>query len=192
MYLVGGALEHLCDRERLEQTGTLTIDQAKLALSDMLWTFYTENPDMTPIGATMLWHTYPPPDRWLILDGSGWLETDYPELFALWGHKYGGGGGFFAVPNMGSKSPYGVGGTVGLDVDFGSETHTLTPAEIPSHTHGGIVTAGNQIPARGVVGSGSATLVTMSGITVGGGGGGDHNNMHPVFGVYYIVYAGKP
>jgi len=145
-----------------------------------------------PVGATMLWHMGTPPDRWLLLDGSGWLVTEYPELFALWGYKYGGSDDFFGVPSMGSKSPYGVGPTVALDANYGAETHTLTAAEIPSHTHGGIVTSGSQVPARAVVSTGGAQTVTMSGITVGGGGDGDHNNMHPVFGVYYIVYAGKP
>lgn len=51
IYLVNGALSYLCDREGFEQTGTLTTDAAKAALSDMLWVYLTEEvvPTIYPV-----------------------------------------------------------------------------------------------------------------------------------------------
>lgn len=43
IYLVGGSLEYLTDKEPLEETGALTVEQARAALSQMLWDYYHEN-----------------------------------------------------------------------------------------------------------------------------------------------------
>lgn len=38
---MGGALAYLTDIEPLEQTGTLTVEEARTELTEMLWEFYT-------------------------------------------------------------------------------------------------------------------------------------------------------
>lgn len=192
MFLIGGALQYVCDREYLEQTGTLTIDDTRILLSDMLWTFYTENPAMTPVGTTLLWHMPTPPDRWLICEGAGHSTALYPELFALWGYKYGGSGAFFAVPDMSGRIPWGASISIPLDDEYGAATHTLTISEMPSHNHQlqrGSQTAGGTTPR--IVMPNNTTFGPLP-VTGGEGGGNPHNNIPPVLGVHFIVYAGKP
>jgi microcystin-dependent protein len=58
-------------------------------------------------------------------------------LFAAIGYNYGGSGGSFNLPNLQNRVPVGRGsGTFGsLNATGGAETHTLTVAQMPSHTH---------------------------------------------------------
>jgi hypothetical protein len=60
----------------------------------------------------------------------------YPDLFALWGYKYGGSGANFSAPSSVDVILRGtnVGTSVGTIV--GSDTVTLAEANIPSHVHG--------------------------------------------------------
>jgi microcystin-dependent protein len=192
MYLVGGALEYLCDREKLEQTGTLTVDDSKLALSDMLWAFYTEQPAMIPVGATMIWHTSAPPTRWLLCTGGVAYVADYPELFALWGYKYGASGAQFGLPDIEDFLPIGAGGIVSLDGYAGEAAHTLTAAEMPSHKHTiprATNTAGGTTPRT--TAPNNTLFVGAQAETELSGGGLPHNNIPPVFGVNFIVYGGR-
>lgn len=207
LYLVNGALSWLCDKEPFEETGALTVDQAKTALSDMLWIYLTELPMFTPVGATMIWHMDTPPDRWLICDGAGVLKSEYPELFALFGAKYGESTDFFGLPDLRSRIPYGADFDIELDEEFGEETHTLITAEMPAHNHG-VTDPGHihPITLRGSLGAGSVarsgsndgttanfnTGNNTTGISIGNTGAGDpHNNMPPVTGVNFIVFGGK-
>lgn len=199
IYLVSGALSWLVDRERFEETGALTVDDTRLALSDMLTIYFSEVPTMTPVGATMIWHMDTPPDRWLICDGSGVLKSEYPELYALFGGKYGVSPDFFGLPDLRGRSPYGADFTIELDDHYGESEHILTASEIPAHSHQ--VRNRNQIPAyfhSGTAGANPSiadtagtTNSTVQNTTTNTGGGGAHNNIHPVTGVYFIVYAGK-
>lgn len=214
LYLITGALDFLVLREPLEQTGSLTEETAKNALSMALETYLNTEHFMTPVGASMMWHTVTPPLNWLICNGGLALKTQWPELFALWGTKYGGNATQFGLPNFTDLSPMGAGGTLlALDANAGAPTHTLTAAQIPAHAHPitdpghvhpplapntGFVmnkpASANTAPAGtvitgGVASTGSAT----TGISVNNntGGGGAHNNLSPVFGVFMIVYAGR-
>lgn len=130
-YLIGGALAYLCDREPFEQTGTLTVDDAKTALSDMLEIFYDERVTTVPIGAVDMWLNATPPDKWLILNGAGISKTTYPELFALLGYTYGGAGDTFVLPTMASLSPMGVGGVVALGATAGNTQANISQANLP-------------------------------------------------------------
>ncbi len=62
-------------------------------------------------------------------------------LFSLYGTIYGGDGRTtFAVPDMRGRIPVGFGDGPGLDptplgARFGTETHTMTVAEMPQHNH---------------------------------------------------------
>ena len=193
LYLVNGTLAWLADREKFEETGALTVDDARLALSDMLTIYFSEVPAMIPVGSTMIWHMDTPPDKWLICDGSGVLKSAYPKLFALFGTKYGGSVDFFGLPDLTGRSPFGATFAHPLDSQAGSETHTLTVPEIPAHTHAltspftSIIAARPGGSAAGAAGStlaGGAALQNT-------GGGGAHNNLHPVMAVNFIVYAGE-
>lgn len=205
---VSGALAWLCDKEPFEETGALTVEDAKLLFSDMLQIYFEDARMLVPVGATMTWHTVTPPLGWLICNGGTALKAQWPELFALWGVKYGGDTTHFTLPNFTDNSPMGAAGTlVALDAYAGAPTHTLTTPQIPSHSHA--VTDPNHshaIALRGSLGAGNVarsgsndgtsanfnTNAQATGISIQNtGGGGAHNNLSPVFGVYWIVYAGK-
>ena len=194
MYLVGGALAFLADRETLEQTGTLTVEIAKNALSAMLECFY--ECDLMPIGSIQMLAALPIPDKWLWCDGDQYAQADYPELYAQIGNTWGGtaGSGFFNVPDMSDVSPMGVGTIVPVGGAAGAENHTLTVNEMPAHAHtpsnggsflvnGGTGTKNHQ-PFAGTVGLAIAVTNTQ-------GGGGAHNNLSPVKGVIFMIYAGR-
>jgi len=173
--------------------GDITTDEATRIMSLMLQTlqFDYEPPSMIPAGATMIWHTNAPPTGWLLCDGGAVLKADYPELYAVLGDKYGSTSTQFGLPDMSDVSPMGVGGIVGLDGFAGEQSHTLITSEIPSHSHTillrGSGTAGgtnNRINAP------TQTTLASNIVTDATGGGASHNNLHPVFGVNFIIFGG--
>lgn len=192
LYLVTGALEYLLDYEPLDQTGALTVENARNALSDMFYTYLDDTFTVTPIGASMIWHMDTPPPRWLFADGSGVLKATYPELYDLFGGKYGESTDFFGLPDFTSRVPYGADFTIELDDEAGEATHTLTTPEIPSHTHDIWRLTGGSAGANPTLIANVVNLSNTPGIfaTRPTGGGGAHNNIQPVLGVKFIIYAG--
>lgn len=193
LYLVTGALAFAAIKEPLVQTGALTPETAQDALNAMIEVYLREAVEMTPVGAIMFWTMDTPPARWVICDGSGYLKTEYPELFALWGTKYGASPDFFGTPNMRSRFPYGADFVHVLDDEFGEAQHVLTVAEMPAHTHT-LTSPFTSIIAARPSGSAAAT----AGTTLAGGaqlnntGGGDaHNNMPPGYAGNWIAYGGR-
>jgi microcystin-dependent protein len=94
-----------------------------------------------PVGEITMWGTNTAPTGWLICDGTAVSRTTYGSLFALIGTTYGVGDGSttFNLPNL--KGRVAV-GRDSADADWdtlgetrGAKTHTLTEAEMPSHTH---------------------------------------------------------
>jgi len=214
IYLVNGALEWLCDKEPFEQTGALTPETAKTALSDMFQTYFDEEPIVIPIGQITPFGSTTIPAKWKRCDGSAISRATYADLFAIIGTNYGVGDGSttFNLPDMRGRSPYGYGDASipALGNSGGAVTHTLTLAETPAHDHGFFDNGhDHRIPkASATVNAGvntstpnartdTAATPTMrtdpavANISFSSAGGdGSHNNLHPVLGVNFIIYAG--
>lgn len=155
------------------------------------------------------------PSGWLLANGQAVSRTTYADLFAVVGTTYGGGNGSttFNVPNLQGRIPVGKDtGTFGtLGATGGAETHTLTSAEIPGHTHtfsgttsnngahthdtglGIVVQSGSGAGVRQTSGTGTSTSSngdhnhTYSGTTSSSGGNGSHNNIQPYQVLNYCI-----
>lgn len=84
---------------------------------------------------------------WLNCDGRLISTEDFPLLFRVIEYSFGGSNDFFRLPDMRSAVPGAIG--QGSNYNFssnvskytlgaatGEETHALTIAEMPAHTHG--------------------------------------------------------
>ena len=124
--------------------------------------------------------TAPATGGWLLCNGQS--TTGYTALAAIVGAN---------VPDLMGRAPIGYGdsadsgittrSTIGAKV--GAETHTLTTAEIPSHSHSSLQ-LGNAGGSTGIPVTGTVTTDTTTGST---GGGGAHNNMQPSTVVNFII-----
>lgn len=136
------------------------------------------------------------PTGWLICDGSTVSngQTTYPDLWAVLPATYKSGSNI-VLPNLKGRT------VVGLDsaqTEFdaigetgGAKTHTLTSAEMPSHSHtinGEIVQAQsiNDITINVIDGAGTG-LGAYTESTASTGGGGAHNNLQPYITFNYII-----
>jgi microcystin-dependent protein len=96
--------------------------------------------DAIPVGTVISYTNETLPSGWLKCDGSELLQSEYPDLFAILGTKYGGSITTFKLPDMRSRTIVGSGQNINctnrnIGDNGGSETHTLTVNEIPSHSH---------------------------------------------------------
>lgn len=150
------------------------------------------------------------PSGWLLCDGSSKLRSEYATLFSSIGTTYGTADGtHFNLPNIIGRTQIGAGTGSGLSArtmgsSGGEESHKLTEAEMPSHSHGvndpghehGILAAnfnewsasGNQSTTVPIATASLFTLNAQTGITIQAkGGGGSHNNMQPFTTVNFFI-----
>lgn len=174
------------------------------------------------------------PGLCLWADGRNVSRTDYAALFARWGTKYGAGDGSttFGIPDLRGRGLLGRDNTGGTDASrlvsvftvsgsrlitggiLGEALHTLSVAESPSHSHGGITSTDNAHahtydtygnisayssstpgPSFGVnndaVKATSTTPAHAHTIATNAvGGGGAHNNVQPSLLCNWVIYAG--
>lgn len=162
------------------------------------------------------------PTGYLLCDGSAVSRSTYSTLFTAVATTYGTGDGSttFNLPDLRGRVIAGqddMGGasanrltnqTGGLDGDTlgatgGSETHTLTTAQLASHSHGAGTYSSSKTMRVGSGGSGShrpgntdaastTTLnYTVTGTSGSAGSGSAHNNVQPTIILNYIISTGS-
>lgn len=147
------------------------------------------------------------PRNWAFCNGQLLPISQNTALFALLGTTYGGNGqSNFALPNLQGRAAMGPGQGPGLSLrdlgeSGGSETVTLTPAEMPAHSHGLSslpAPADTSSPAGGslarVIGAApyadpaGAPLADMAPQALQPAGGSlPHNNMQPYLAVHFCI-----
>ena len=158
-----------------------------------------------PVGSLQAYAGASAPTGWLLCDGTSYTTAAYPELYSVLGYTYGGSGSNFNVPDLHGRMPMGAGTGVGLNSSGtgapsgtamtartrgqwgGAETHTLSAAEMPSHTH--TVNASYQTGLETSPGGGYGVAGTQSQNTGSAGSGSAHNNVQPFIVTNYIIKA---
>lgn len=93
---------------------------------------------VAPVGSIVMWSGSNAPADWMICDGTHLNSAQYPALFAVIGHTYGGyAQDDFCIPDMRGRYVAGKGANDynSLGSKGGANRVTLGTDEMPSHTH---------------------------------------------------------
>lgn len=155
------------------------------------------NLQTVPTGTVSAFAGSAAPTGYALCDGSAVNRTAQAALFSVIGTTYGIGDGSttFNLPDLRGRVIAGLGESLlGADADTlgedngliaNTKEHTLTEAEMPSHTHSsGLSATSSTIQYPGVIGSGNK-LVTAT--TTPTGGDSAHNNVQPTIILNYII-----
>ncbi len=135
------------------------------------------------------------PAGWLECNGQAVNRGTFAALFAAIGTTWGAGNGTttFNLPDLRGRGPIGAGQGTGLTnralgAKGGEEMHTLTVAEMPSHTHAindGSTDTGRNFGPNGVF-TNQSTYAHVR-LMLAEGGNQPHNNMQPFTSVRFII-----
>jgi microcystin-dependent protein len=140
------------------------------------------------------------PKGWALCNGQLLPINQNQALFSLLGTTFGGDGRVnFALPDLRARTPIHVGSGHTLGERGGEQAHTLSIAELPTHTHvarGSSSNAGNTPSNTTVLGKsnpqacygGPSNLVAMDARTMGNTGGSQaHLNMQPFLTLSFCI-----
>jgi microcystin-dependent protein len=140
-----------------------------------------------------------PPKGWALTDGQLLPINQNQALFSLLGTTFGGDGRVnFGLPDCRGRTPIHVGQGFVLGERGGEAAHTLSIAEIPTHTHvanassndGAVIIAAGNLLARSAsqLYIQAGNLAPMSAPTVANVGGSQaHLNMQPFLTVSFCI-----
>lgn len=134
---------------------------------------------LIPAGAIVMWPTATAPAGWLICNGATFSGTTYPALAAALGGT--------TLPDLRGTFPVGKdSGTFSTLGDTGGEeTHTLTEAEMPSHSH---LYGTSVVGSRAADGTVHGTASYSGSYTTSTAGSDDaHNNLPPFYVVHFVI-----
>jgi len=101
---------------------------------------YVNELNVIPRGSIICFAGRVAPDGWLLCDGSDVDIIKYDKLFSVIGRTYGSSSlNSFKLPNLCQKFPMGKTNNTNLGDSGGSNSIILTPEQLPSHNHSGIV-----------------------------------------------------
>ena len=149
--------------------------------------------EVAPVGSMTMFAGSAAPGGWLICDGSSLLRTSYAALFTVIGTTFGTvDGTHFTLPDMRGRTPLGVGTSTATGATAhtlgqvgGEETHTMTTAELVSHSHSvGIGGANTNFSPVAGTGIGTTNTAQISGLT---GSTTPFNELPPYVGLNYII-----
>lgn len=140
-----------------------------------------------------------PPKGWALCNGQLLAINQNQALFSLLGTTYGGDGQVnFALPDLRSRVPIHVGAGHTLGERAGAQAHTLSTAELPTHTHQVRVSTassgGSPVPTGRHLGGGNnvyrpdgaTTSLNPTGVTSAGGSQA-HLNMQPFLTLSFCI-----
>lgn len=139
------------------------------------------------------------PAGWMFCEGQLLPISEYETLFNLIGTTYGGDGqSTFELPDLRGRLPLHQGNGFTLGQTAGSETVTLTTAQIPVHTHPALATTnGNTAsqPSGNLLAQGpdiyepnTAGNATMAANSISSVGGSQpHDNVQPYLCISFII-----
>jgi microcystin-dependent protein len=138
------------------------------------------------------------PQGWARCDGQLLPISGNQALFALLGTMYGGDGATnFALPDLRGRTPRHVGSGNFQGQRLGSESHTLSQAQLPAHGHAFLASsvAGDQsVPTNRLLATSlnqyrpASALTTLHPASVTSVGGGQaHDNRHPYLVLSWII-----
>ena len=139
------------------------------------------------------------PVGWMFCNGQIVSISEYEVLFTLIGTTYGGNGTTtFALPDLQGRVPIHMNASYPIGAKAGLEQVTLTPGQIPNHTH--------QAHSSGAAGTGESPAnsfwanttnssyapppasLAMNNASISSTGGNlSHDNMTPYLAVSYII-----
>lgn len=143
-----------------------------------------------------------PPKGWALTNGQLLPINQNQGLFSLLGTTFGGDGRVnFALPDFRGRTPIHVGSGHTLGERGGEQAHTLSIAEIPTHTHvlkatsnssGNVNTPtgsflANSAPAEMYKNSGGSLVALNAGTITNTGGSQAHLNMQPFLTISFCI-----
>jgi len=187
--LVLAAMKEMDKRHNWTAEDDSTWDTIHAALGEAYDELMSEYmPDFTLVGTIVAYAGVLAsiPDKWLLCDGAILDVDDYPDLRDVLDTPFDDNT-FLYLPDLRSQFIYGASFNSDLGDTGGADTHTLTTAEIPAHTH--TVARGNAIGnnASFVVEADGSTPSFATQNTGSTGSGGSHNNMPPYMKLFYII-----
>ena len=154
---------------------------------------------MTYLGEIRIFAGSYAPSGWMFCAGQLLPIDEYEDLFQLIGTSYGGDGqSTFALPDLRGRIPIHQGNGFVLAETGGAEEVTVTPQQIPAHSHAWL---GSEAPATAFTPLNNmpaeaskrffvapSTVSAMAPEAMGPSGGGQpHNNVQPYLCVDFII-----